>query len=94
MLALIVDVNPLYGTVDFDVWPPFDLKSWPPNDSYDLQWHLSGILMPDMNSQIRKSYKKTPISAVQMILMFDLYLTSNFDLQTAVMTSRDIWALF
>ena len=50
--------------------------------------------MPDMDSQIQISYEMTPISAIQYILMFDLQLTSNFDLQITVTTSSNILAFF
>ena len=82
------------NTVDFNDWPPVDLQFWPPNSSYDLQWHLSSILVPDMDSQVQKTNIKTPICAIQLIFMFDLQLTSNFDLQIAVMTSSDTSAVF
>ena len=60
------------NTVDFNDWPPIDLQFWPPNSSYDLQWHLSSILVPDMDSQVQKTNIKTPICAIQLIFMFDL----------------------
>ena len=69
-----------------NVWPPDDLQFWPPNGSWDLKWHLIGILVPDMDYQIPKTYEKTPISPIQYILMIDLQLTSNYDLQMAVMS--------
>ena len=40
--------------VDLNVWPPVDLQFWPSNGSYDLQWYLSSILVPDFDSQIQK----------------------------------------
>jgi hypothetical protein len=51
-------------TVSFNDWPPVDLQLWPPNGSYDLQWHLSSILVTDMDSLIQKTYEKTPISPI------------------------------
>ena len=53
------------NTVDFNDWPPVDLQLWPPNGSYDLQWHLSSILVPDLDSPIPKTYEKTPVSPMQ-----------------------------
>ena len=53
-----------YYSVYFNVRPPFDLKYWPPNGSYDLQWHLNSIPLPDMDSPTQKSYKRTPISVM------------------------------
>ena len=53
------------NTVDFNDWPPVDLQFWPPNSSYDLQWYLSSILVPDLDFQIQKTYEKTPISPIQ-----------------------------
>ena len=50
--------------------------------------------MPDLDSQIPKTYEKTPISQILYILMIDLQLTSNFDLQMAVMTSTDNLTVF
>ena len=32
---------------------------------YDLQWHLSSIIVPDLDSKIQKTYEKTPLSPMQ-----------------------------
>ena len=53
------------NTVDFIYWPPVDLQFWPLNGIYDLQWHLSSVLVPDLDSPIPKTYEKTPISPIQ-----------------------------
>ena len=53
------------NTVEFNVWLPVDLQFWPSSGGYDLQWHLSSILMPVMDSPTQKSYKRTPTSDIQ-----------------------------
>jgi len=54
-----------YKTVDFNDWPPVDLQFWFLSGSCDLPWHLSSILVQDLDSQIPKTYEKTPISPIQ-----------------------------